>query len=289
MERKSNCYVQKHWTQIQKIPFICVTAGFYNEIVSVVYYTCQTMLVYLITSVTWLLQILDNVCVFIPMWMFHCQTARFCSATQIHLVVFRWPVSPGWLRPSTHLLPISPFTGSIFGSALFLLLSLRLKKNTWSTGALGVPTPHLNITEGNLCLTLRAHIKLMMVKNISNQDHKSVASGSSNTFRPPVILFKTVKKPSSSPANNPWNSNQSGCVFLHPTSWNVSICSFKGLWGFVLVTSGKLSLGTRGNTHKRSPTRLSRSFRNQFNLNYLAPIPDKSGLVALNVCLISCC
>lgn len=54
--------------------------------------------------------------------------------------------------------------------------------------------PHLNITEGNPCLTLGAHILLIMVKNVSNGDHKipNVTSGSSNTSRPPVIVFKMV-------------------------------------------------------------------------------------------------
>lgn len=56
--------------------------------------------------------------------------------------------------------------------------------------------PLLNMTEGNLCLTLEAHIVLMMVKNINNQDHKvlGVTSGSSNTSRPPVMLFKMVNE-----------------------------------------------------------------------------------------------
>lgn len=52
------------------------------------------------------------------------------------------------------------------------------------------------------------------------------------------------------------------------------------------MTSGKLSLETRGNIHDGSHTLLSRvpaSFRNQFGLIYLASIPDKGGLVAFNV------
>lgn len=57
----------------------------------------------------------------------------------------------------------------------------------------------------------------------------------------------------------------------------------------MLVTSGKLSLGTRGNTYKRSHTGLSRvpaSFRNQFSLNYLAPIPNKVASLHLT-CVLS--
>lgn len=60
-----------------------------------------------------------------------------------------------------------------------------------------------------------------------------------------------------SSANNPcpslWKSSKSGCAFLpEGYSSNVSICSFKGIWGFKQVTSGKLSVGTRGNIHQRN-------------------------------------
>lgn len=122
-----------------------------------------------------------------------------------------------------------------------------------------------------------------------------LTSGLSKHFQATDYTFKMVD-PGLSFANNPcpslWNSNKPGGRFLlEGYSSNVSICSLKGLWGFTLVTSGKLSLGTRGNIHERSHTRLTRvpaSFRNQFSLIYLAPIPHKSGLVALNTCLISC-
>lgn len=201
-------------------------------------------------------------------------------------------VAPPIYPPAANL----PIYWQYFWKRSSFVLELKAQENKGKV--LVIKAFQYLITEGSLCLILGAHIVLMM--NNSNQDDKilSVTSGSSNSSRPPVILFKMVDEQKSQfisckqPMSQFVEQQQIRMLFLYPTSWNVSICSFKGLWGFMLVTSGKLSLRTRGNTHKRSHTRLSHvpaSFRNQFSLNYLAPIPDKSGLVALNVCLISCC
>lgn len=102
------------------------------------------------------------------------------------------------------------------------------------------------------------------------------------------------RNPSLSSAKNPcpslWKSSKSECAFLpEGYSSNVSICSFKGIWGFLTGDKWKTACGNKREYSPEKHTLKPASFRNQLGLIYQASIPNKGGLVALNKCPISCC
>lgn len=147
-ERKNNCYVQKHWPQIQKILFIYVTAGFYNQIER-----C-------------LLHVSDYACLFdyfsnlitpdigkLFGFLLPCKCFIFSQLDFVvpHRTTWSFLGDQSHLGGSAHLPTCcqSPHLLAVFyWQRSFSDLELKAQENTWSTGAKGVPISHLNITEG---------------------------------------------------------------------------------------------------------------------------------------------